>query len=181
MKECTRCKETKPLEDFNRKAERKDGRRSRCRDCEKELDALRRATPEHKAALRRYWDTDEYKALRAAEYQRNREKIRASQKEYRKKYRKRPEVVESRRIENHNRRNSLTGTLPADCMEQLIAKYGDKCMNPECKTPESKLTIDHVKPVSKGGTNTMDNVQILCARCNEAKGNRNSNDYRPRD
>lgn len=178
MKECSRCKETKPLEDFNRQAERKDGRRSRCRDCEKELDALRRDTPEYKSALRRYWDTDEYKALRASEYQRNREKIRKAQKEYRKKYRRRPEVIEARRVENHNRRNSLSGTLPVDCMEQLIAKYGARCMNPECQTPEAKLTIDHVRPVSMGGTNTMDNVQILCARCNESKGNRSEADYR---
>lgn len=178
MKKCTRCEIIKPFDDFNKKSERKDGRRSRCRDCEKELDKLRRATPEYKETLRRYWDTEEYKALRAAEYQRNREKIRAAQTEYRKSYRQRPEVIEARRVENHNRRNKLVGTLPVDCMVQLIDLYGEACMNPVCQAPESPLTIDHVRPVSRGGTNTMDNVQILCAKCNESKGNRNEADYR---
>lgn len=178
MKECTRCKETKSLEDFNRKASKKDGRRAQCRSCEKELDAIRRATPEHKAMKRAYWDTDEYKALRAAEYQRKREEIRDAQAEYRKNYRKRPEVIEARRVENHNRRNALVGSLPADCLSQLIELYGDRCMNPECRTSDAPLTIDHVVPISKGGMNTMDNVQILCARCNEAKGNRSEADYR---
>lgn len=31
-------------------------------------------------------------------------------------------------------------------------------------------TVDHVIPMSKGGTHTWDNVRIACAECNEAKG-----------
>lgn len=38
-----------------------------------------------------------------------------------------------------------------------------------CKTLED-LTIDHVKPLSKGGTNDMNNLQILCRKCNASKG-----------
>ena len=37
---------------------------------------------------------------------------------------------------------------------------------------KDNLTIDHIKPVSLGGENTLDNVQILCATCNFKKGNR---------
>lgn len=180
MKECTLCNVSKPLEEFNRKKSSKDGRRARCRDCEKKLDKERRATPEYQAMKRAYWDTDRYKALRAAEYQRNRETIRAAQAEYRKKYRQRPEVVEARRVENHNRRNRLSGTLPKDCLAQLIEKFGERCMNPNCTTTDAPLTIDHVVPVSMGGDNSMSNVQILCARCNESKGNRSEADYRIR-
>ena len=33
------------------------------------------------------------------------------------------------------------------------------------------LEIDHIKPVSKGGKSTYDNLQTLCKRCNQQKGN----------
>ncbi len=37
------------------------------------------------------------------------------------------------------------------------------------KTPD--LTIDHVIPTSRGGTNTWDNVVACCQKCNVKKGN----------
>lgn len=31
------------------------------------------------------------------------------------------------------------------------------------------MTIDHIKPISKGGKNVVENLQPMCNRCNEAK------------
>jgi 5-methylcytosine-specific restriction endonuclease McrA len=34
------------------------------------------------------------------------------------------------------------------------------------------VSLDHIVPVSKGGTHTRDNVQAAHLRCNQAKGDR---------
>jgi hypothetical protein len=38
--------------------------------------------------------------------------------------------------------------------------------------PGTVLHIDHIVPVSKGGTNDLDNLRVLCQMCNIGRGNR---------
>lgn len=35
------------------------------------------------------------------------------------------------------------------------------------------MTLDHIRPKSKGGTKSPENIQLLCTRCNGAKGTKN--------
>ncbi|TAE32109.1 MAG: HNH endonuclease [Candidatus Kapaibacterium sp.] len=41
-----------------------------------------------------------------------------------------------------------------------------------CGTTKPPLTLDHIQPKSKGGTDTWENLATACIRCNTKKGNR---------
>ena len=55
---------------------------------------------------------------------------------------------------------------------KLYGEQGGYCNG--CKThfEANNLEIDHIVPKSKGGSDIIDNYQLLCGRCNRIKGNR---------
>lgn len=48
----------------------------------------------------------------------------------------------------------------------IFSRDGNKCL--KCKGADN-LTIDHIVPVSKGGVNSLFNLQTLCKSCNSIK------------
>jgi 5-methylcytosine-specific restriction endonuclease McrA len=54
----------------------------------------------------------------------------------------------------------------------LFARDGHQCQYCGRCFPSNQLSIDHVVPRSRGGTNSWDNVVCSCVRCNATKGGR---------
>lgn len=74
------------------------------------------------------------------------------------------------RVRNHNKRT--TGKITKGTFGTLIDRDGNKCLGCLKSPPEVRLSIDHILPISRGGTNDISNLQILCVPCNSAKGAR---------
>ena len=49
---------------------------------------------------------------------------------------------------------------------------GVTCIRPLGSNNPIEATLDHVVPLSKGGSHTWDNVQLLCRKCNTTKNNK---------
>jgi HNH endonuclease len=60
-----------------------------------------------------------------------------------------------------------TRTIPQDVKIQVAARDVGRCR--QCGST-ADLHFDHVIPWSKGGANTVNNIQLLCGPCNRRKG-----------
>jgi 5-methylcytosine-specific restriction endonuclease McrA len=54
---------------------------------------------------------------------------------------------------------------------QLISDYGSRCWWCGHCLSEKKLTLDHLKPKSRGGSNSLENLRLACFPCNNSRGN----------
>lgn len=85
------------------------------------------------------------------------------------------------RAAGHRRRARLSESVENYTPEEwaaLKAAVDYTCLMCGRQEPEIKLTVDHIVPVSKGGSNGIQNVQPLCRECNNIKHARLM-DFRP--
>ena len=85
-------------------------------------------------------------------------------------------MIERSRASHHTRRVLLigAGTYTPEEWLAVCDRADNRCLR--CGSDEP-LTVDHVTPLSRGGSNTVENLQSLCRRCNSIKGT-NDTDYR---
>lgn len=57
--------------------------------------------------------------------------------------------------------------IPKTMRAMVFARDSHKCLH--CGS-ESNLSCDHIRPESKGGETTLENLQTLCKSCNSKKG-----------
>lgn len=95
----------------------------------------------------------------------NQDKSRQYSKSYRDRH---PEIVTLSTKKRRERLNSIQGTFTLAEWNSLCDSYGNRCL--KCGRGDVKLTIDHIIPISKNGSNSIDNIQPLCQSCNSSKG-----------
>lgn len=141
VKKCSRCKLVLSGSEFNGNASRKDGLAPYCKSC---------------AAIYRQEHACQDRAYQKRVYQENIEERRL---EARRRMRLKRAVTKL---------NAANTPLFTAQWEQLCASNAYRCF---CCGRERALQADHIIPVAQGGSDSMSNLQPLCAVCNRRKGN----------
>ena len=63
-------------------------------------------------------------------------------------------------------------------IRRIYCFQNGKCARCKKRLLFNKITVDHIIPLSWGGDNDANNLQILCKSCNSSKGARHATDYR---
>ena len=85
------------------------------------------------------------------------------------------------RVRNMNKRANKVApgqpALTAEAVRALLESSGLICMHcgVNCATG---FELDHIRPLSRGGANSIDNLCVSCADCNTAKNDKTMPEYR---
>jgi len=175
-KVCTICGAEKDFSEFHRDPRGKFGLYARCKDCHNAMVRERYRCPEEKAKRRQRLSRqrDHINARQRSYAARDPERWRLYYSEYHRANTSRDQAlarVHARRARRLGNGGSHTEAEWVD----LCARHGNICL--ACGRP-LPLTRDHVVPLIKGGSDSIDNLQPLCGYCNSSKGTRVI-DYRP--
>jgi hypothetical protein len=73
-------------------------------------------------------------------------------------------------------RKGAEGSFTFAEWEEVVDRQGGRCANPFC-AKDCNLTIDHVTPLVRGGSNWISNIQGLCGPCNSSKNKRTMQEW----
>lgn len=66
-------------------------------------------------------------------------------------------------------RRGAVGSYSAEEIAELFLKQRGRCAVCRCAIVEGKYHKDHIIPIARGGTNNIENIQLLCKTCNLEK------------
>jgi 5-methylcytosine-specific restriction endonuclease McrA len=197
-KKCSKCGLEKPFTEFY-KAKQRDGYQAYCKDCKKGYSRqwakdnpdkpayyYAKMTPEqreHKRLGQREWtakNKERKRESKAASYQRHREsnrikmaawyqahkeEKRAESSQWRKNNRLKMKEFKSRR---RARKKAAPGFFNSEQLKLRLDEQDNRCA--WCsRRVQTTLHVEHIIPLSRNGTNWINNIVFACGACNSSK------------
>lgn len=163
---CTKCGIEKDAIYFNKRSNRPKGYSSACKQCVLEYKRATKDRNNQRVRERRKKNPELFRKYEKTRSTESKERRKVKNREYNKRAYQENKIYF---IEKSRRRKQrLVGTFTQQQWLDVCNQYNNQCLR--CACNNCALTIDHVLPISKGGTNTIDNVQPLCMACNLSKG-----------
>lgn len=189
---CTKCKRETPLEKMGKNKNSKNGYNIYCLDCIRELSRLYRVSNKEKCRLSsKNWTKKNIKKVKEKNLKRyylKSEEIRKKCADYRKlNHERRLEIERSSRLRNKEKnrpsknarqgiRNRKLANTPYLILEKELRKiYNSPCFMCGC---EENQSLDHIIPISRGGSHSVGNIMTLCKNCNASKNARTITEWK---
>jgi hypothetical protein len=180
MKKCPRCSTEKELSEFHNASGARDGKQGHCKACKAQLGKvyeLKRDKAKKKQYGKNEWQSKKnnpkYIEYRKKWIEDNKDDIAQKSKEYRDKNRI---LLLPHRSNQRAKKRGIEGKISMHEWKAALNLTNFMCIACEESVADS---IDHVVSFTNGGTNTYDNIQPMCLRCNLKKGTKEV-DFRPR-
>ena len=174
---CKGCGEPKSETEFHKDGRSPDGLRSQCKQCRsgymKSYAADNRESRVAYERMRRAEHGEHVRALDRARYERDKDKRIAL-------------ASDNTRL----RRARLAGveTDPGITVSALRKIHGDRCCYCDVELSfvrmprgsgiaPNRATLEHILPISRGGSHTFENVALACHRCNVSKNDKTLEEY----
>lgn len=178
MKTCIKCNVTKSIDHFYKSKDYKDGHRNDCSECcgkrsKKHYQDNREKRLAYQAS--RYRANSGYAIEYAREWRKNNpDKTKQYHKEY---FEKNKDKEKIRMRAKQSKRRALkknNGTF------YISAKEINKILNSRCIICEKQenITLDHIVPISRGGSHSIGNIQPMCLDCNMKKINKTMTEFK---
>lgn len=155
----------------------------RCVQCQREDERLPHNIVRNNARIRRSWankpDFRNRRAKRAFLWrERNKDKLKVSSAS---KYQATKDQVMLRVKNRKFRSKGAEGKYVLADLYTILERQGFSCFSADCGVSFFVVdpTIDHIVPLSRGGSNWPDNIQLLCQSCNDSKGPKTMEEWKP--
>lgn len=123
-------------------------------------------------------DPEKRRAIKARSYLKNKARVAQSVAAWKARNpEKAKEICRAWAAENPDKRKAAYHRYRAKCPAlsaselRLVRACADGVCS-YCLRPVQRMTLDHVMPVSRGGTNATENLVMACAKCNTSKHSR---------
>jgi len=199
---CTKCGVVKPLSEFSKSKQHKYGHTSQCKACRRQYYQDHKAETSIYNAHYRKEHMDEDAERSSRYYKEHKEELLEYQRQYRKDHKEelaekalrycedhRAELSKRRAIYNQTQKGKSikragnirrrsphgAGRIRPKVVRSVIGSSDGQC--PYCGKSFTDGHIDHIIPLSRGGTNERVNLIYCCATCNMLKSDKSLEEF----